>query len=169
MPGTGDWAEFTSTITPISDKRYTLSHVYDFSSANYRSILVWKNDVILTKDVDYTVDTQSPLLTVTVDTVIGDVIRVREYHNTFGTYCPATPTKLGLYPKYQPQKFVDNTYLTPIEVIQGHDGSITIAFGDVRDDVLLEFETRIYNNIKVQSAVPLDSSDVIPGQFRTTD
>jgi hypothetical protein len=169
LPGTGDWAEFTSTITPISDKRYTLSHVYDFSSANYRSILVWKNDVILTKDVDYTVDTQSPLLTVTVDTVIGDVIRVREYHNTFGTYCPATPTKLGLYPKYQPQKFVDNTYLTPIEVIQGHDGSITIAFGDVRDDVLLEFETRIYNNIKVQSAVPLDSSDVIPGQFRTTD
>jgi hypothetical protein len=46
--------------------------------------------------------------------------------------------------------FVDDTYQEPQEVIQGHDGSITIAYGDYRDDLLLELEYRIYNNIKVE-------------------
>ena len=45
--------------------------------------------------------------------------------------------------------FLDDTYVTPINVIQGHDGSITVAYGDFRDDVLLELEKRIFNNIKV--------------------
>ena len=33
----------------------------------------------------------------------------------------------------------------------------------------MEFETRIYNNLKIKSAVPLTQADVTPGQFRTTD
>ena len=33
---------------------------------------------------------------------------------------------------------------------QGHDGSIFKAYGDYRDDLILELEKRIYNNIKVQ-------------------
>ena len=65
------------------------------------------------------------------------------------SYIPETPTKLGLYPKYTPTKYYDTTYVTPTYVIQGHDGSITPAFGDFRDDLLLEFEKRIYNNIKI--------------------
>jgi hypothetical protein len=47
-------------------------------------------------------------------------------------------------------KFLDDTYAQPKEVIQGHDGSITTAYGDFRDDILLELELRIYNNIKQQ-------------------
>ena len=50
-------------------------------------------------------------------------------------------------------KFKDDSYQTDdglgLDVIKGHDGSITIAYGDFRDDILLEFEKRIYNNIKV--------------------
>ena len=38
--------------------------------------------------------------------------------------------------------FLDNTYQTPTEVIRGHDGSITPAFGDYRDNFLLELELR---------------------------
>jgi hypothetical protein len=43
-------------------------------------------------------------------------------------------------------------------VIVGHDGSITRTFGDIRDDVLLEFETRIFNNLKLDgNPVPIES------------
>jgi hypothetical protein len=40
---------------------------------------------------------------------------------------------------------------------------------DFRDQVLLEFELRIYNNLKVSGAIPLTYVDVFPGQFRTTE
>jgi hypothetical protein len=82
---------------------------------------------------------------------------------------------MGLYPVYRPQQFLDNTYVTPTNVIQGHDGSLTVAWetGDYRNAVLLEFEKRCYNNIKINAVErynpPLQAVDVIPGQFRTTD
>jgi hypothetical protein len=67
-------------------------------------------------------------------------------------------------------KFIlDTTYINPTLIILGHDGSKTVAFGDFRDQLLLEFETRIYNNLKIKSPIPLTLVDVIPGQFRTTD
>jgi hypothetical protein len=45
-----------------------------------------------------------------------------------------------------------------------------MAFGDYRDQLLLEFERRIYDNIKMDgNPVPLTAEDVIPGFFRTTD
>ena len=42
----------------------------------------------------------------------------------------------------------DSSFQTDIKLIVGHDGSKTPLLGDKRDDVLLEFETRIYNSIK---------------------
>jgi hypothetical protein len=35
-------------------------------------------------------------------------------------------------------------------MIQGHDGSQILAYGDYRDALILELEKRIYNNIKVE-------------------
>ncbi|NBP58564.1 hypothetical protein EBU71_18915, partial [bacterium] len=50
---------------------------------------------------------------------------------------------------------------------QGHDGSLTVAFNDYRDDIILEFEKRIYNNIKVSYDSSLfDINKVLPGAFR---
>jgi hypothetical protein len=62
-------------------------------------------------------------------------------------------------------KFMDNTYVEPREVIQGHDGSITAAFGDFRDDLLLELEYRIYNNIKQQYDEKVFDIDQIVGGY----
>ena len=46
---------------------------------------------------------------------------------------------------------------------------MTKTFGDIRDSVLLEFETRIFSNLKLDgNPVPLTVTDVLPGQFRTT-
>jgi hypothetical protein len=95
---------------------------------------------------------------------------IQEYAETYGTFIPNTPTKLGLYPAFIPEIYLDTTYVTPRRVIRGHDGSITVAFDDFRDQLLLEFETRIYNNLKLDgNPVPLTATEVVPGQFRTTD
>jgi hypothetical protein len=125
--------------------------------------------ILLARGTNYVVATDGPRLTVNVPLQVGDTVTISEYNNTAGNFAPNTPTKLGLYPKYLPEIYLDTTYVNPTLVIRGHDGSITVAFGDIRDQVLLEFEKRIYNNLKTDdNPVPLSAVDVIPGQFRNT-
>jgi hypothetical protein len=168
LPAGNDYDVVTHQITAISTDTFDIINVYDFTKANSKAILVYLNDTLLVKDHDYIVADDGPRITLLIDSNIDDILTIKEYRDTAGSMLPATPTKLGLYPKYLPEKFVDNTFITPTEVIRGHDGSITVAFGDLRDDVLLEFERRIYNNIKVNDNIPLLSDDVIPGQYRNT-
>jgi len=163
---------FTETkynITAIDDNIFDLSQTYDFTKANYLGLVVHVNDIQLIKDTDFTVTTGAPRLTISTTLNTGDVVKIREYTNTAGSFIPSTPTKLGLYNKYRPEKITDNSYVESQDVIIGHDGSKTIAFGDNRDDILLEFEKRIFNNIKWTGDVPLCLEDVAPGKFRKTD
>jgi hypothetical protein len=175
----------TYTVSPITTYTFDTLNSYDFTSANYKGILVYltpKSTGVQTQlvgdGIDYTVAADGPRITINsanITLAIGDIITINEYAETYGSYIPATPSMLGLYQVYKPQMFLDNTYVTPTNVIQGHDGSITIAFetGDYRNDVLLEFEKRCFNNIKLPDYEkydpPLRAVDVIPGQFRTTD
>ena len=163
------YTELTYTYTFTSDNVFDLTQIYSFTESNYQSVLVYLNGTLLIRGYDYTVSPDSPTVTINTSLSIGDVIKIREYSTTYGSYVPNTPTKLGLYPSFKPAMFVSDTYVNPTEVIQGHDGSITVAFGDFRDQVLLEFETRIFNNLKVTSEIPLTMADVVPGQFRTTE
>jgi hypothetical protein len=88
---------------------------------------------------------------------LGDVLLLQEYTETYGSFVPNTPTKLGLYPAWRPEIVVQKTSSGTQSVIVGHDGSITRTFGDIRDDVLLEFETRIFNNLKLDgNPVPIE-------------
>jgi hypothetical protein len=169
LPTSSVFTQTTTTYTPISTPVFDLSTTYDFTSSNYQSVLVYVNNVLLTVGYDYTIATDGPRLTITTPLAVGDVVVIREYATTYGSFVPNTPTKLGLYPAFKPQIYLDTTYITPTLVIQGHDGSKTVAFDDFRDSLLLEFETRIYNNLKIKSAIPLPATEVIPGQFRTTD
>jgi hypothetical protein len=169
LPASPTFSQTVTTITPISTNVFDLLTTYDFTSSNYKGLLVYVNDTLLTINKDYTVSTDGPRLTITSTLVENDVVTIREYATTYGNYVPNTPTKLGLYPAWKPRKFIDTNYVEPQLVIQGHDGSITMAFGDFRDELLLEFETRIFNNLKIKSEIPLPLTDVIPGQFRTTD
>jgi hypothetical protein len=83
---------------------------------------------------------------------------------------PPSPTKLGMYPKFTPEKFTDTTYITDTEVIRKHDGSIVKAYGDERDDLILELEKRIYNNIKVTyDSTLVNISDIEPSAFTSTE
>jgi hypothetical protein len=63
-------------------------------------------------------------------------------------------------------------------MIQGHDGSQVLAYGnyddngtaDYRDSLILELEKRIFNNIKVKyDPAIFDISDIIPSYNRTND
>jgi len=164
---------FTSSVTtvnPITTQVFNLTQTYSYTTSSYQGLLVYVNNVLLTRNYDYVVSTEGPTLTITIPLAVGDVVTINEYTNTAGNFVPNTPTKLGLYPKYRPEIFVDPDYVDPTTVIQGHDGSITVAFGDIRDQVLLEFETRIFNNLKNDgNPPPLVIEDVLPGFFRTTD
>ena len=170
LPASNVYTQSTEIIAPISIQTFDLTQVYNYSSANYLGLLVYVNDVLLTRGVEYTVDTESPSMTIIIPLSVGDTVVIQEYSATYGSFVPNTPTKLGLYPAFVPEIYLDTTYVDPKQVIRGHDGSITVAFGDFRDQLLLEFETRIYNNLKLDgNPVPLTEADVVPGQFRTTD
>ena len=169
LGGASNPSKTTHTVSSISTNTFNTSAIYDFTKANNASILVYLNNSILTKGVDYSVSGSGATINVIKTLITDDVITIVEYETTVGSYVPNTPTKMGLYPKFQPKLFNDDTAITPTNVIQGHDGSITVAFGDFRDDVLLEFEKRIFNNIKIDSKIPILDVDIIPGKFRTTD
>lgn len=164
---------FTSnsyTVNPITTNKFNTVQTYDFTQANYLGLCVYVNNVLLTRNYDYVVSTEGPTLTITVPLAVGDVVTINEYSDTAGNFVPNTPTKLGLYPAYEPKIFLDQDYVNPTPVIQGHDGSITVAFGDIRDQVLLEFEQRVYSNLKNDgNPPPLVEEDVVPGYFRKTD
>ena len=175
LPSNKTFDETVYTYNILSSNIFDTLYSYNFTSANYQGLVVYLNDNILVGDGhEYSVGTDGPRITINTDAVtltVGDKIKIREYTTTYGSFVPATPSSMGLSKVYKPQKYLDNTYTTPTNVIQGHDGSITVAFDDIRDDVLLEFETRIYSNIKVANrySAPIDPEEVVPGFFRTTD
>jgi hypothetical protein len=70
--------------------------------------------------------------------------------NTIGGvqyFIPPTPATLGVLSAAVPKMVTDTTYSPPVLMIQGHDGSLTPAMNDWRDDVLLSLETMIYDNL----------------------
>ena len=176
----------TNTYTfanALQESIYPLSQTYNFTTANYNGVLVYlartESGTVTTtqliKDVDYIVSSTAPSLTVTLSLQPNDQITIKEYNQTYSSYVPNTPTKLGLYPKWQPAVVLDPNYQTPTYMLRGHDGSYTSLYTldytpatgltDFRDQALLEFENRIYNNIKLSTEVPIKDYEVLPGFF----
>ena len=147
---------------------YALTEVFNLENLSPKAVLVYLNGTQLVHGRDYTFNDQG-FINVTATKTAGDLIEIYEYESTDGCFVPATPTKLGLYPKYEPMMFEDNTYREPLTMIQGHDGSLVRAYGDFRDNLILELEKRIFNNIK-QEYRPniLDIHDFLGGEFRDT-
>ena len=169
MVGSGGSKKTSITIGDPGNPYYALTNVFSLSELSDKSVLVYKNDVQLLHDTDYVFNSEG-FIQIKTTLQKNDKLAIVEYDTTNGSYIPATPTKLGLYPKSIPSLYNDTTALTPINVIQGHDGSIEVAYNDYRDDILLELEKRIYNNLKVaydQEVFGLH--DFIPGHYRKTD
>ncbi len=162
------------TVTDSRNKVYSLTSVFDISKLSLRAVLIYRTDgagnvTQLLHGSEYEFDLVDSAVNIKIDLVKGDVITVSEYTSTQGCFIPPTPTKLGLYPKFEPKIYSDDTYSGDTQtVIQGHDGSIILAFGDYRDEIILEFERRVFNNIKTNYNPELvDLTDVLPGAFRS--
>ena len=160
------------TDLPVVDgriKKYPLTTVFNLDTMSNKAVGVYLNQVQLVYGTDYTFDSQG-FIDIIHSLVTGDTITTYEYESTDGCFIPSTPTKLGMWPKYEPKKYLDTTLLTPVNIIQGHDGSLVLAYNDYRDDIILELEKRIFNNIKVQyDPTIFDINDIIPSYNRTND
>jgi hypothetical protein len=159
------------TIANTTYRSYNLTNSYVNKPYNYQAVLVYLNNVLLVKDRDYSISNYTVTLSTNLYIVKDDVLKIVEYADTFGCSIPATPTKLGLWPKFYPVIAQDDTYRAATNVIVGHDGSRTVAWNDYRDSILLEYEKRVYNNIAVEYAnsYKYDVTSVEPGAFRKTD
>jgi hypothetical protein len=157
------------TVLDSRIKTYPLSDSFTLASLSNKAINVYLNGTQLVHGKDY-VFGDDIFFEILTDLTVDDLIEVYEYKSTDGSFCPPTPTKLGLYPKFEPAIYLDTSYQEPTNVILGHDGSITVAFGDFRDDLILDLEKRIFNNIKVEYNKDIfDIFNFITGYNRSTD
>ncbi len=165
MIGSGAFTSIDYEVEDTGIKTFALSQKFDLETLSSKAVYIYHNNQQLLHGRDYEFNSTFGFVNLKINLSEGDKIQIREYVSTSSNFIPPTPTKLGLYKKYTPRKFVDDTYVEPKEVIQGHDGSITIAYGDFRDDVLLELEFRIYNNIKQQYDESLFDIDTVLGGY----
>ena len=170
-------------VTDPRNNVYPVSNAFSLDSLSSRSVIVYHIDgnngkiSQLVVEKEYTFIPEDSAVRIKRSLLRGDTIKVVEYVSTVGSYIPPTPTKLGIYPKFEPSIYVDNSFSSgPKKVIQGHDGSITIAFSEYdqpdefRDLALLEYELRVFNNLKTKFNTEfLNIHDVIPSVFRKTD
>ncbi len=165
MVGSGAYTNITYAVEDTGIVTFALSEKFDLTELSKRAVYVYKNGLQLLNAKDYEFDSTFGFVKLLVTLQENDVVEIREYVSTANNYIPPTPTSMGLYKKYTPMKFTDDTFQTPREVIQGHDGSITAAYGDFRDDLLLELEYRIYNNIKQEYNTDIFDIDEILGGY----
>jgi hypothetical protein len=159
----------TYTVTDSRNTAYAISDVFSPTTLSNKAIIVYLNGTQQLFGNDYTFGLYDPSVIFSVSLIPGDKIVIDEYVNTDRSYVPPTPSKLGLYPKFVPYVYTDASVSgEPVTVIQGHDGSLLVGFDDYRDDIILEFEKRVFNNIKtVYNQELFDVNSVLPGLFRT--
>ena len=92
-----------------SDQEYfALSQPFDINEPSLRAAQVYINGRQLTHEKDYTF-TEEGFVRIHGHKNPRDIVEIYEYETTVGSYIPPTPTKLGLYPKYEPMFYIDDT------------------------------------------------------------
>ena len=181
LPFGDNYTEETTQITDTSVTAYTPTTYLDLDKIE-NSMLVYKDRgttrTLLCVDKDYTITSFNPI-TITVSNPsnynTGDILTFRLYDaERDSAQCPPTPSAMGLYPLYQPATELDASFQTAKTVLIGHDGSRRTLLGDRRDDIILEFENRIYNSAKAEfrtnnSLGHYSAVNVRPGHFRTNE
>tara|TARA_B100002019_G_scaffold85266_1_gene73780 strand:- start:11138 stop:26881 length:15744 start_codon:yes stop_codon:yes gene_type:complete len=111
MVATGGNVVNTFEIEDTDEKFFPLSAIYDINTPSNKSVQIYLNGLQLIYGKDYTFNTEG-FAVITATKQIGDKILIYEYDNTNGSYVPPTPTKLGLYPKFEPDFYIDDTVKT---------------------------------------------------------
>tara|TARA_B100000963_G_scaffold357008_1_gene378271 strand:- start:2305 stop:21015 length:18711 start_codon:yes stop_codon:yes gene_type:complete len=168
-------------INSLNDTSYTLNNYKDFTFLE-NTVQVYKKRgtevSLLDIDKDYTLTSNTTAKTniieptSTCDLQLADILIYKIYDKERDSAeCPPTPSFLGLYPLFEPEIITDSSFDEPIEVLIGHDGSKTATKGNREDQILLEFEKRIFNSAKKEfrqaNSLPgLSVFDVRAGKFR---
>jgi len=168
MIGSGAFSKIEYTVEDTGINTFALGEKFDLSVVSSKAVYVYINGEQQLINFDYSFDSTFGFVRILKELNEGDQITIKEYFTTSFNFIPPTPTKLGLYKKFLPEKFIDTTYIEPKLVIRGHDGSITIAFNDFRDDLILELEKRIYNNLKLTYDENLFDIDSVVSSFYNT-
>lgn len=137
-------------VTSIVNNEFPIGISFNLDSLSFKSVLIYRNGIQQIFGLNYKFEVENESVKFLTPLVINDDIELHIFKTTLGSYVPPTPSKLGIYPKYEPAILLDDRYSgSPVKMIQGHDGSLIKAFNDYRDNAILELEKRIYNNIKV--------------------
>jgi len=147
------------------DNPKNVMYIYNVTNPNSEELLL--------DGIDYTITSTNLSIDVQLNLGVAPVdLYIALYQEPLPTYIPSTPTKVGAYQTYVPRIELDTTFVTPTNVIIGHDGSKTIAYGDYRDILLLELEKRIYNSLqsryRYEYSAPVRVEDVKTGYYRKT-
>ena len=157
----------TFTVTDIFNVEYPIGFEFDLTRLSFQSVIIYLNGTQLIRDRQYMFNYIDGSVTLLSPLVVGDVISIHCYSDTLGCYIPPTPSKLGLWPAYEPVLYQRRTATDFVPSIRCHDGSTITAYGDYRDAIILEFETRVFNNIKVSYDKNLfDMMAFSPAAFR---
>ena len=168
MLGSGANKVTKYTVEDTGIKTFALSENFDLDTPSTKAVYLYLNGNQLIHGIDYEFDSEFGFVRITRDFVEDDELEIKEYYSTSFNFVPETPTSLGLYKSWIPEIYTDTSYARPRKVIRGHDGSITIGFNDFRDDLLLEFEKRIYNNIKQKYNPEILDIDSLFGGYENT-
>ena len=95
-------------IEDADQQFFALSSIFQLDAPSTKAVQIYHNGLQLVEGKDYTFNSEG-FAVVTATKQVGDIIEIIEYENTNGSYVPPTPTKLGLYPKFQPEIYTDDT------------------------------------------------------------
>ena len=98
----------STVIEDVDQQFFALSSIFSLTELSNKAVNVYQNGIQLVHDKDYTFNSDG-FVVLTTTKQLNDIIDIVEYENTNGSYVPATPTKLGLYPKYEPEFYIDDT------------------------------------------------------------
>ena len=117
IPHGGD-SKVSHIIEDQSQTIFSLARGVDFTKLSQLAVLAYLNETQLVLNKDYTVSSSGFLTLVNAPTA-GDILDVYEFPSTDGCWVPPTPTKLGLYPKFTPEIYLDDTYISESTDVAG--------------------------------------------------
>ena len=81
---------------------------------------------MLVSEKDFTIDSYLPFdikLKTSISLTVGDVLTLNVYEDSEPALIPASLSKLGMYPVFEPEFTTDTSYQVDLDVIRCHDGS----------------------------------------------
>jgi hypothetical protein len=166
-----NYQEEQLTVVENTDEQFLPNNISQI--VNDSELTIIKNNVVLKLGLDYTIPESGDRVIFNTTPLTTDLIMFRKYDSVKEAYIPPSATFLNINPAYVPGIVIDRMYTTSppsavIEFIQGHDGSLTPKFGDRTDDILLMFETLVWNSLENKTS-EVKRYDYGPYQQATTE